>query len=58
MTRCFPRSTRVRHGNVGVETIVVLGISFPAAMVLFWMAFRSFANLYQVISSIVGSPYM
>ncbi len=40
-----------------MEVVLILMVTFPIAMVCFWIAKLAAANAYQVISSFVGSPY-
>jgi hypothetical protein len=41
-----------------LQAVASLAVTFPMAWVLYLMAEKSLGNLYQIISSIVGWPYL
>ena len=50
---------KYRHNGLStMEAVATLAVTFPMAWVLYLMAEKSVGNLYQIISSIVGSPYL
>lgn len=58
-SHCFSRRAGLecRTGLATLEAVLILAVTFPVAMVGFWMARLALSNLYQVISTYVGSPY-
>lgn len=53
-----PHRRHRRRGLSTMEAVATLAVTFPMAWVLYLLAEKSLGNLYQIISSIVGSPYL
>jgi hypothetical protein len=49
---------KARKGMATVDVVFIVGTLFPMCMVLYYIAERSLANLYQMISVMIGSPVM
>jgi hypothetical protein len=47
-----------RCGLSSLEAVIALAISFPAAVFLFWLGARACRNLFEVIDTFVGWPYL
>lgn len=52
------KRSRSRQGMATVDVVLVIGTLFPICMVLYYIAERSLANLYLIISVVIGSPVM
>lgn len=52
-----PRTAR-RHGAQAIELMLAFIVTFAFALGLYAIGQMAFGNLYQVISSLVGSPYL
>lgn len=52
------RKKSSRRGMSAMQAVISLAVTFPMTWVLYLMAEKSLGNLYQIISSIVGSPYL
>lgn len=49
---------KLRHGLAATDVVFVIGTLFPMCMVLYYVAQHSLANLYELISVIIGCPVM
>ncbi len=56
-TRSGTRCVR-RQGLIALEAVMSLAVFFTIAMVAYYLAQRSFGELYQLIAVMVGSPYL
>ena len=56
--RTSKRESSRRRGMSTLQAVASLAVTFPMAWVLYLMAEKSLGNLYQIISSIVGWPYL
>ena len=49
---------RLRRGMASMDVVFVIGMLFPICMVLYYIAEQCLANLYQMISVIIGCLVM
>lgn len=47
-----------RRGFAALDVVLVVGTLFPMCMILYYIAEKSLASLYELISVIVGCPVM
>jgi len=52
------RPAIVRSGVVTLEVILTLAVTFPIAMGMFVLGSIACRNLYHLISTMCGSPYL
>jgi hypothetical protein len=52
------QGSRLRRAAASLEVVMVTGVSFPAAVILYYLAMRACRGLYHVMGNWVGSPYM
>ncbi len=47
-----------RSGLATMDVVFIIGALFPICMVLYYVAEKCLANLYELISVIIGCPVM
>lgn len=52
-----PKPRRARRGTQAIELMLAFIVTFVFAIGLYVIGQFAFGNLYQVISTFVGSPY-
>ncbi|MDZ4851941.1 MAG: hypothetical protein SGI77_21845 [Pirellulaceae bacterium] len=50
--------SRLRCGMASMDVVFIIGTLFPICMVLYYIAEQCLANLYEMISVIIGCPVM
>ncbi len=52
------KQLRNRRGMASMDVVLIVGTLFPICLVLYYVAERCLASLYELISVIVGCPVM
>ncbi len=58
MRRITARRQQRRQGLATMDVVLIIGSLFPMCMILYYVAQRALANLYELVSLISGSPMM
>lgn len=58
MRRRYVSGLHLRRAYTAMEVVLVVGITFPFVVFLFWIGIRAFNRLWQVIDLLVGWPYL
>lgn len=48
---------RRRGGMAALEVVLILGVSFPTAVAIYWLFERGIEHFFFALGNIVGSPY-
>ncbi len=56
--RRFRSRTKDRRGMSSLEVVMVIGVTFPVAVMLLLITARACAALYAMISTMVGWPFL
>lgn len=54
----FGSLTKDRRGMSSLEVVMIMGVTFPVAVMLLLVTARACAALYAMISTMVGWPFL
>lgn len=52
------RKIHRRRGTASIDVVLVIGTLFPMCVLLYYVAEKCLANLYEIFSTVVGNPVM
>lgn len=56
--RSSRKQVQLRRGMASMDVVLIVGTLFPICLVLYYVAERSLASLYELISVVIGCPVM
>ena len=52
------RSVWRRRGMATLEVVLILGVSFPTAVAIYWLFERGVEHFFFALGNLVGLPYL